>query len=87
MFFNDFVGGVFCKVCRIISNSLIDNHFLDCTLPSAESHLQSSGDTSRLANVKCTSCHDSLVATSWCVDCNDFLCDGCVQVSIIDYYK
>lgn len=76
-----------CNVCRVISNSLIENPFLiESTQPNTDSHPQSN-DNSRLANAKCTSCHDNLVATSWCVDCNDFLCDGCVQVTFKLYWR
>ncbi len=59
----------------------MDNHFLlECTLPSSDTF--EDGDNSGLANIKCTSCPDFLTASSWCVDCNDFLCDGCVQVRL-----
>ncbi|XP_065215933.1 E3 ubiquitin-protein ligase TRIM33-like [Planococcus citri] len=75
---NETKSGVYCKICKIISSSLLDNHFLACSVPNTE-NVQGNNDASRLANVKCTNCHDSLDATSWCVECNDFLCDVCVQ--------
>lgn len=56
---------------------------MECNLPVSEPSVQVNGDNSRLTNVKCTSCHDNLIASSWCVDCNDFLCDGCVQVRVL----
>lgn len=33
-----------------------------------------------LSDLKCSSCQDSAPATSWCVDCAEFICDDCVQV-------
>lgn len=29
--------------------------------------------------VKCSSCTDDAIATSWCVECAEFICDSCVQ--------
>lgn len=29
--------------------------------------------------IKCSSCTDDAVATSWCVECSEYICDSCVQ--------
>lgn len=29
--------------------------------------------------MKCSSCSDDANATSWCVDCSEYICDNCVQ--------
>lgn len=29
--------------------------------------------------IKCSSCSDDVSATSWCVECSEFICDSCVQ--------
>lgn len=29
--------------------------------------------------IKCSSCTDDANATSWCVECAEFICDSCVQ--------
>lgn len=35
---------------------------------------------SKLSNaIQCSSCSDNAVATSWCVDCSEYICDSCVQ--------
>jgi hypothetical protein len=36
----------------------------------------------KTSDLKCTSCQvENALATSWCVDCAEYICDGCVQVS------
>lgn len=29
--------------------------------------------------IKCSSCAEDANATSWCVECSEFICDSCVQ--------
>lgn len=29
--------------------------------------------------IKCSSCSDDAPATSWCVECAEYICDSCVQ--------
>lgn len=33
----------------------------------------------KLQQIKCSSCTDDAVATSWCVECAEYICDSCVQ--------
>lgn len=38
------------------------------------------GTKSAISNViQCSSCSDNAIATSWCVDCSEYICDSCVQ--------
>lgn len=36
-----------------------------------------------LSDLKCSSCQDGAPATSWCVECAEFICDDCVQVKLL----
>ncbi|XP_068906901.1 E3 ubiquitin-protein ligase TRIM33-like isoform X2 [Tenebrio molitor] len=64
-----------CPQCNITCepNKIIDNQFL-LELSSNED----SGST-KLTELKCNSCIDDAIATSWCVDCSEYICDICVQ--------
>lgn len=35
--------------------------------------------TEQEKNELCTSCEENIMAMSYCQDCSEFLCDGCVQ--------
>lgn len=69
------IAAVDCPSCHITSEAdkIIDNQFL-LELTSATSE-----DTNKFSDLKCSSCSDDMVATSWCVDCAEFICDICVQ--------
>uniref|UniRef100_A0A1B6EGQ1 Uncharacterized protein n=1 Tax=Clastoptera arizonana TaxID=38151 RepID=A0A1B6EGQ1_9HEMI len=66
-----------CPVCRVLcrGSNIIENHFLveRCSVPSNESE-----DASKQNELKCGSCPET-VATSWCVECAEYICEGCVQ--------
>lgn len=69
-----------CPTCNVICNSqnIIDNQFLLETDSEIESG-QSEAPV-KPQDVKCSSCSDNASATSWCVECAEFICDSCVQV-------
>lgn len=84
MFF--FVKGdtLVCPVCHVIcrGNNIIENHFLieSTPLPANEAE---PNDSAKFNDLKCGSCPENAPATSWCVECAEYICDGCVQVSIV----
>lgn len=68
---------LFCPVCKMESRSefIIDNVFLSESIADENpSSVESTKDM-----IKCSSCSDDAAATSWCVDCAEFICDSCVQ--------
>ncbi|CAG2066998.1 unnamed protein product, partial [Timema podura] len=68
---------VVCPVCRVHchANNLIENQFLlEVSGSSSEANA-----TDPSSDLKCTSCHENSPATSWCVECSEYICDGCVQ--------
>lgn len=73
------VNSMSCPSCSVVSTvgSIIDNQFL--LELCMENDLGSLPDLNKsLSDLKCSS--DSAPATSWCVDCAEFICDDCVQV-------
>jgi hypothetical protein len=64
--------------CR--SKNIIENQFL----LEAGCEAESVQNESKTNDLKCTSCQvDNALATSWCVDCAEYICDGCVQVGFV----
>lgn len=77
---------IMCHVCNVTSQmeNLIENRFLSKLLEE-ESDLGLDDESKEAEEEKkCTSCHDNIVATSWCVECEEFICQNCVMV-IINY--
>lgn len=70
-----------CPTCHVICNSqnIIDNQFLMETDTEVES--ATSEPSAKVQDIKCSSCTDNAPATSWCVECAEFICDSCVQVN------
>ncbi|XP_017484473.1 PREDICTED: E3 ubiquitin-protein ligase TRIM33 isoform X3 [Rhagoletis zephyria] len=78
---------IHCPVCNMASQNefIIDNQFLieQCTA-AGDNSLTDGGSTDAskttvTANITCSSCSDNAIATSWCVDCSEYICDSCVQ--------
>ncbi|XP_055610596.1 E3 ubiquitin-protein ligase TRIM33-like isoform X2 [Uranotaenia lowii] len=66
-----------CPVCKMDSRMefIIDNVFLsENTADDNPGSVESTKDM-----IKCSSCSDDAIATSWCVECAEFICDSCVQ--------
>ncbi|XP_068155302.1 E3 ubiquitin-protein ligase TRIM33 isoform X1 [Drosophila tropicalis] len=77
---------IHCPVCDNASQNeyIIDNQFLIEQCASGDSGEGNGGSpegqkSSASANIQCSSCSDGAVATSWCVDCSEYICDSCVQ--------
>lgn len=76
---------IHCPVCDNASQNeyIIENQFLieQCAAgDSGDGNGSNDGLKSSLtANIQCSSCSDGAVATSWCVDCSEYICDSCVQ--------
>ncbi|XP_075234679.1 transcription intermediary factor 1-alpha-like isoform X2 [Lycorma delicatula] len=77
-------NSVLCPICNVLcrESMIIENHFLS-ELPSApitgDGSDGSEGNESKLNELKCGSCPEMAIATSWCVECAEYICDGCVQ--------
>lgn len=67
-----------CPICNMGSHSdlIIENQFLIEQHPADDGQ---STDADARQVVKCSSCSDDAPATSWCVECSEFICDSCVQ--------
>ena len=74
------VNSISCPACTVVSSitNIIDNQFL--LELCMENDVGAHPDLNKsLSDLKCSSCQDSAPATSWCVDCAEFICDDCVQ--------
>ncbi|XP_020293767.1 E3 ubiquitin-protein ligase TRIM33 isoform X2 [Pseudomyrmex gracilis] len=71
---------IMCHVCNVPSqaNNLIENRFLAKLLNEENSNLEADNDKETEEEKTCTSCHDNVTATSWCVECEEFICHNCV---------
>lgn len=67
-----------CPTCNIQcdSSKIIENQFL---LELANSTNEESNNSTKITELKCSSCSDEAVASSYCADCSEFICDNCVQ--------
>ncbi|XP_037711126.1 transcription intermediary factor 1-alpha isoform X5 [Drosophila subpulchrella] len=80
---------IHCPVCDNASQQefIVDNQFLieQCTAGDGGDGVGLMGltgegqKTSAATSIQCSSCSDGAVATSWCVDCSEYICDSCVQ--------
>ncbi|KAM4704257.1 transcription intermediary factor 1-beta [Rhinophrynus dorsalis] len=63
---------VICPVCKhqCFQKDIVENYFLKVD-PSAEPVTE--------VIQRCTSCDDNTVATSYCVECTEWLCETCVE--------
>ncbi|XP_037945595.1 E3 ubiquitin-protein ligase TRIM33 isoform X2 [Teleopsis dalmanni] len=77
---------IHCPMCNMASQNefIVDNQFLieQCTANgenNGDGSSTSDAKASVTASIQCSSCSDNAVATSWCVDCSEYICDSCVQ--------
>lgn len=82
---------VLCIACSMPNQmaGIIDNQFLveQLTLSeetaaaaaAASSTNGSAKESSATAPILCSGCSDEVAATSWCVECAEYICDSCVQ--------
>jgi len=76
---------IMCHICNVTTKveNLIENRFLLKFLEE-DNNLGLDDDPKETEEEKkCTSCHDNATATSWCVECEEFICQNCVMVIII----
>lgn len=66
-------NGIKCPKCEVFCNEtlIIENHFV------VENEAENDPE------IKCMSCEDNAPATSYCVECKDFICASCVEVKLI----
>ncbi|KYN01662.1 PREDICTED: E3 ubiquitin-protein ligase TRIM33 isoform X2 [Cyphomyrmex costatus] len=72
---------IMCHVCNVTSQveNLIENRFLSKLLEE-ESDVGLDDEAKEAEEEKkCTSCHDNINATSWCMECEEFICENCVM--------
>lgn len=75
------IAALQCSSCQIACDpdKIIDNQFLlELTAATLEDNSTTTA-SNKFADLKCSSCSDNIVATSWCIDCAEFICDICVQ--------
>ncbi|KAL1506345.1 hypothetical protein ABEB36_005728 [Hypothenemus hampei] len=65
-----------CPICNIEceASRIIENQFL---LELANNEDNSSN--SKTTDLKCSSCSDEALASGYCADCSEFICDNCVE--------
>ena len=70
-----------CPICNMVSRSdrIIENQFLIEEQTSDENQANADDLIAEKSAIKCSSCNDDANATSWCVDCSEFICDNCVK--------
>ncbi|CAH1787374.1 unnamed protein product [Owenia fusiformis] len=70
-------NSVKCPLCSQVFpvNELTDNLLVTKKVPTTEGGASPHSEDIGL----CTACEDNAVPTSFCVECNEWLCDGCVS--------
>lgn len=71
-----------CQICNVTTQAenLIENRFLSKFIEEDNSPGTDDESKETEEEKKCTSCHDNANATSWCVECEEFICQNCVMV-------
>lgn len=72
---------IHCSICNRASqqHNIIPNYFIiENTDLIDQSNLKSGDEDKSLLDIKCSSCSDDATASSWCVDCSEFICENCV---------
>nr|XP_033816585.1 transcription intermediary factor 1-beta [Geotrypetes seraphini] len=67
-------ASVNCPVCKhqCFQKDIVENYFLRESTTAGGSELQ------KESSKRCTSCEDNAVATSYCIECTEWLCGTCV---------
>lgn len=70
-----------CAVCGTSSRTekVILNQFLMEQSDAAADDTAKADDPDTKAIIKCSSCSEDETATSWCVECAEYICDSCVR--------
>lgn len=73
---------IHCSICNMASSAdkIITNQFLiELSESNADDSMANSNDPDSKTDIKCSSCSEDETATSWCVECSEYICDSCVQ--------
>lgn len=72
-----------CKVCNVVSHldNLIENRFFSKFLED-DVNLNVEEESKDEDEKKCTNCSENAVATSWCIECEEWICQNCVMVKL-----
>lgn len=73
-----------CKDCEVVSQleNLIENRFFSKFLEDDMSTTcEDEAKEVEEEDKKCTNCSENAVATSWCVECEEYICNNCVLVN------
>lgn len=75
---------IVCQICNVTSQAenLIENRFIAKFIEEDTHQIDEDIVKEIEEEKKCTSCHDNASATSWCVECEEFICQNCVMVSL-----
>ncbi|XP_078051959.1 E3 ubiquitin-protein ligase TRIM33 [Augochlora pura] len=70
-----------CQICNVTTqvDNLIENRFLSKFIEEDSNPGTDDESKETEEEKKCTSCHDNATATSWCVECEEFICQNCVM--------
>jgi tripartite motif-containing protein 33 len=70
-----------CPICKMDNRYefIIEHQFLIELINSGGDDSSQNSVESTKDLIKCSSCSDEATATSWCVECSEFICDNCVQ--------
>ncbi|XP_034949830.1 E3 ubiquitin-protein ligase TRIM33 isoform X2 [Chelonus insularis] len=71
---------IICRACNVASQkeNLIENKFFSKVMNDDGNQVIDDDIQDIEEEKKCTNCHDNATATSWCVDCEEFICQNCV---------
>ncbi|XP_015174099.1 PREDICTED: E3 ubiquitin-protein ligase TRIM33-like [Polistes dominula] len=71
---------IVCQICNVTSQveNLIENRFISKIIEEDNTGTDDESIETE-EEKKCTSCHDNAIATSWCVECEEFICQSCVM--------
>ncbi|CAL7945161.1 unnamed protein product [Xylocopa violacea] len=70
-----------CQICNVTTQAenLIENRFLSKFIEEDNSPGTDDESKETEEEKKCTCCQDNATATSWCVECEEFICQNCVM--------
>ncbi|XP_076664091.1 E3 ubiquitin-protein ligase TRIM33 [Andrena cerasifolii] len=72
---------VACQICNVTTqaDNLIENRFLSKLMEEDSNPGTDDESKETEEEKKCTSCHDNATATSWCIECEEYICQNCVM--------
>ncbi|XP_001605295.1 E3 ubiquitin-protein ligase TRIM33 [Nasonia vitripennis] len=72
---------IMCESCNVVSQpeNLIENRFFSKFLEDDASNTGEDDPKDAEEEKKCTNCSENAIATSWCVECEELICQNCVM--------